>query len=241
MTYKIYISLFFLYLCSLYSTDAQHAVPLPYDVNNPEAVISLPDELEEISGLSLASDGRHLCAIQDENGIIYYIDKESGAITQKKKFWKDGDYEGIEVVGNTVWVSKSTATLYQVTALDTDTPVVEKYKSFLEKDYDVEGLAYDDNKQQLYIACKGKAGEGKNFDKKRAIYAFDLNTKEVYDKPAYIISLNACRTALKENTSEKKCQSIFAKFFDDKKDDIPFAPSAIAIHPTNKQHIYYIF
>ena len=71
------------------------------------------------------------------------------------QFHKDGDYEGIEIVGDKVYVIKSTGTIYEVTNPGTKEQQRKKFNSFLSKENDVEGLAYDKKNNRLLVACKG--------------------------------------------------------------------------------------
>ncbi|HHJ50461.1 MAG TPA: hypothetical protein ENJ88_06085, partial [Phaeodactylibacter sp.] len=50
----------------------------PYDLEHPDLEISLPHELEEISALSLGPDSTTLLAVNDEDGIVFVLDRETG-------------------------------------------------------------------------------------------------------------------------------------------------------------------
>ena len=201
-----------------------------YNLESPVQSFSLAKSLEEISGLSLTLDSNLLCAVQDENGFLFYINKNTGKIDKKIRFHKDGDYEGIEMVDKDIYVAKSTGTLYRISQLETDSLKVTKYKSFLSKKYEVEGLCYHHQKNSLLLACKSKAGEGDFFKLKRAIYRFDLKTKKLDPKPAFIISLEKIQDFLKSSNSVKDLHR-FAGYFDLNLKKLAFRPSAIAIHP----------
>ena len=47
---------------------------MPYRLHEPDTVFTLPNELREISGLSMAPDGRQVLAVNDETGLIFYLD-----------------------------------------------------------------------------------------------------------------------------------------------------------------------
>ncbi len=200
-----------------------------YDLSKPFKTYPLPDILEEISGLSFTHDYKQLLAVQDELGILFYINKETGNIEKEKKFWKEGDYEGIEVTGpDEVWVVKSTATIYEVKNLEADFPAINKYKSDLNKDNDVEGLGYDRKNNLLLMACKGD-GFGNDRKKNRMICGFDLSSREVKKDPVIKITLENIRAYLKSEQADQLDK--FDDFFDEDEDELPFAPSGIAIHP----------
>jgi len=102
----------------------------PYSINEPQKVFEMPAPLKEISGLSLSSTGTQLVAISDEFGDLFFINKESGEIEKEVEFYKDGDYEGVEVVGDKVFVVKSTGTLYEVNDIKRDSVICIKHKYF---------------------------------------------------------------------------------------------------------------
>lgn len=79
-----------------------------------DGIFKMFKKLEEIFGLSISRDGFMLIVIEDENGKIYFIDKEMGELEEDFMFWKLGDYEGVEVVGSDIYVLKSFGILYWV-------------------------------------------------------------------------------------------------------------------------------
>ncbi|PPK88437.1 SdiA-regulated protein [Neolewinella xylanilytica] len=178
----------------------------PYAVHSPELLVELPKELEEISGLTLFGDD--LLAIQDENGIIFRISTADGSVQERILFGDDGDYEGIALVGDEIWVAESNGRLYQVALPGKPTQTVTKHKTWLDADYDVEGLYYDAAGDRLLLAGK-EDPTGNGLDKAdRYIFSFDLTTHELAKEPAYS----------------------FPRLND-------FSPSGLAIHPQTG-HLY---
>ncbi|WP_116107557.1 SdiA-regulated domain-containing protein [Lewinella sp. IMCC34191] len=154
-----------------------------YQVQSPELLVELPDELEEISGLTL--DGDDLLAIQDENGIIFRVSTVDGSIKERILFGDDGDYEGVALVGEDIWVAKSDGHLYQVTAAGQPDQEVTRHKTWLDQDYDVEGLYYDASNERLLLACK-KDPPGNGMPKEnRYVFSFDLATSQLAKEPAF--------------------------------------------------------
>lgn len=196
-----------------------------YQVNAPDNTFIMSKELEEISGLCVSDDGKYLVAIQDENGIVFYLDKTTGKIEKQIKFWENGDYEDVGVVGKDVYVVKSTGTIYRITKNGDE---VEKFNFGLDHENDVEGLAYDSKSSRLLLACKNKVGGGESSDSKRGIYAFDLNKKSLSDKPAYIVDTEAVRQFLKPLPNTETKEKLLEVF---QSKEMTFAPSAIAVHP----------
>jgi uncharacterized protein YjiK len=201
----------------------------PYKLRNPDATYAMPKDLEEISGLGMSPDDQTIVAVQDEDGKIFMIDPENGQVKKDIKFWKDGDYEGVEWVEDAIYVVKSSGTIYEVTDLEAEEPKTEKYNFFLDGDNDVEGLAYDKNQQQLLLACKAKAGHENSYKYKKGIYAFDLKRKELLESPAYFISLDSINAFLKKDPNIRKLEKLL-EFFNPE-EPFGFAPSGLAIHP----------
>lgn len=204
--------------------------PFPYDLEKPNVGFDLPDEIKEVSGLSLTSDGKMLAAVNDEMGIIFLLDKKTGALVSKVEFREAGDYEGVEIVGDDAWVSKSNGTLYQVKNFMQPNPEVQSYKSFLNKENDVEGLAYDPKNNRLLIGCKGKAVNYSENAPQKAIYAFDLKTETVSEKPAFLLTLSNLEGFMK-TCGDKDMDKMKEHVCDPSETDLKFSPSGIAIHP----------
>ncbi|TXF86287.1 hypothetical protein FUA23_19800 [Neolewinella aurantiaca] len=229
----IRVSLFALFACFSISLHAQSAAK-NYNYSAPELVGNLDHELDEISGLSVAPGTRNeLLAIQDEEGKIFRINSKTGALLWAITFWKDGDYEAVEAVGEDIWVSKSTGTLYHVTNAGKPNQHVEKYNTDLTGDNDVEGLAYDKTNNRLLLACKKDAKDDGNDKNGRYIYAFDLATHKLSKKPVFAIELEAVKNYLaaceKTTDHERLCDFFISR------DEYDLAPSALAVHPMTGQ------
>lgn len=199
----------------------------PYQFMAPDAVFTLDKELEEISGLSISSDGKYLLAVQDEEGIIYFLDKHDGSIIRKIPFWNDGDYEGIEMVGDDIYVIKSTGTVYWISEIQGEEPITEKFNYDLNKDNDVEGLGYDPIGNRLLLACKAHPDDRKDT---RGIYSFRLADKQLEQKAAYTITLAAVHDYLDKHPDIPRFEKV-KSFFDE--DELDFSPSALAVHPVS--------
>lgn len=204
--------------------DATRSVPpsgpevdLPYRLDAPDAIIELPSELQEISGLTVLPSGR-LGAVQDETGTLFEIDPATGAIVDRLVFEGAGDFEGVELVpGDAVWALRSDGDLYRVYRDSTGAPAVRKVETALRSRNDTEGLGYDAAGGRLLIACKEWPGEdpetGDNYGGVRTIYAFDLSTETLSERPVMALPRNVVDGA------------------------INFRPSALAVHPTTG-HVY---
>jgi len=209
-----------------------HGFTLPYQISTPDKRFELPERLKEISGLSSPVDSL-ICANQDEEGVLFYINKNTGEVVKEIPFYKNGDYESLEVIGEKVYVAKSTGTIYEVKNLENKPPYVQKHKFFLSKNNDVEGLCYDAAKNRLLIACKGLPATGESIEKakfKKVVYSFDLASNSMAMDPTYTISLDAIQEYLKHCTTSPYHKKLCG-YFAPNAEAMIFSPSAIAIHP----------
>ncbi len=160
--------------CSMQSVDNTF-----YKISNK---VSLQEDLEEISGLTYYKDGLFL-AVQDELGIIYVLDETTGQIKESFNFGKKGDYEGITLVNNTAIVLRSDGDLF---TYDLKTKVSDKLKNPYAKDFEFEGLCYNQAKHQLILSCK--SAHKSKLDKQMLFYGYDLTTNTWIKDPIYRIN-----------------------------------------------------
>jgi uncharacterized protein YjiK len=203
----------------------------PYDLKKPDVKVTLPNDLIEISGLCWMSPGKLAC-VQDEDGIIFIYDLNKQAIAREIEFEDDGDYEGIELMGEDAWILKSNGNLYKVNDwMDDEKRSTEKYETELSKKNDCEGLGYDPASNSLLIACKGHPRlDDEKGNSEKAIYRFDLKEKDLIKKPVYTIDLDQVKNYKKYNTMTTWGVEILS-MLDESKGDVSFQPSGIAIHP----------
>ncbi len=178
---------------------------IPYRLDAPEAVVALPAELREISGLTVLHSGR-LGAVQDEIGTLFEIDPATGIVVDRLAFESAGDFEGLAATDDAVWVLRSDGDLYRVARDSTGVPTTRKVETALKSRNDTEGLVFDAARRRLLIACKEWPGD--DLGRVRAIYAFDLASETVSEAPVLTLDRDAVDS------------------------DVNFRPSALAIHPT---------
>ncbi len=205
----------------------------PYNLQKPDKIWRPSHKLREISGLSFASPDK-IASIQDEKGYLFLLDTIKGKTSEKIKFAKDGDYEGVEIVGDDAWIIKSNGDLYQLKNYKTKRQSF-KHKTPLSKHNNVEGLAYDASDNSLLIACKGypflkKQKRGKAF---KTVYKFDLNRKQLIEKPFLLLSLDSLKKYKYYSKSDEMGIKVVSKI-NESEGDPTFQPSAIAIHPLTK-------
>jgi len=206
-----------------------------YDLNSPEVQLELPKILHEISGLT-DIDRNTIACVQDEEGLVFIYDLQKNEIKDQFKFAKNGDYEGITRVDNTLYILRSDGKLFEIQDYDSKDRRVNEYDTEIPIK-DNEGLGADPANNRLLIAGKSEP-KGEAFKNSRAIFAFDLSTKEIVEKPAYQFHrAELAEFVLRTNTESKG------------KPRIRINPSAIAIHPltnqlyllSSKDHLIYVF
>ena len=174
----------------------------------------MPKELTEISGLSNIDDKRFAC-VQDELGKIFIYNTASSLVEKEIPFGAVGDYEGLAVVGETVWVLRADGKLFEVNNINVATPSVKEYSTHLTIKQDSEGLCYDKKNNRLLIAIKGAEPGSENY---KGIYAFDLSSKKMDQQPVFKIDL---------------LNKVFGTNGSGKKQKGSMNPSGISIHPLN--------
>ena len=106
----------------------------------------LPGRLREISGLALTPDER-LFAVTDESAIVYELDYSEGRVIKSFAFGNPtvrADFEGIAVLGDTIWLMTSDGLLFGAEEGPDERSV--RYRKFDtgHGDYcELEGLAQD--------------------------------------------------------------------------------------------------
>ena len=117
----------------------------------------LPDKLREISGLALTRDER-LLAVTDEEGIVYEIDYLNGGLVKAFAIGDPtvrGDFEGIAVLDDKVWLLTSNARLFSFPeGLDGERVAYERVDTDLDEECEFEGLAGDSTTGTLLLVCK---------------------------------------------------------------------------------------
>lgn len=141
----------------------------------------LPAALREISALALTASGE-LLAVDDERAVVHELDHRNGrrlgAFALGEPALK-GDFEGLAVVGDQVYLMDSDGDLYAAPiGEDGDRVSFERISTGLDEHCEFEGLATDAGRGRLLLLCKDL--------KKRAefsalsVLSFDLNEKRVH-------------------------------------------------------------
>lgn len=124
-----------------------------------EAIVqwALPDRLREISGLALTADER-LLAVTDEEAIVYEIDYTNRKLVKAFALGEPtlrGDFEGIAVLGGTVWLMTSEGVLFSAPeGADGERVLYERFATNLEEECEFEGLTSSAAGDALLLICK---------------------------------------------------------------------------------------
>lgn len=202
-----------------------------YDLSKPDYILTLPDTLHEISGLTCIDDSTVAC-IQDENGILFIYDVLNSSVKKQYDFHVDGDYEGIALVSRSMFILRSDGVLFEIQDYESGDSKLRTYITGIPAKNN-EGLCYDSANNRLLIASKSKAGKGAELKDKRVIYGFDLVTKELSREPVFSFDTKA----IKAFAEEQKLDLPFIDVDKGKRTEpaIRFFTSAIAIHPLTKK------
>lgn len=211
---------------------SKYAASLPYDFLKPTKVIELDEVLKEVSGISVVGDTAVFC-VQDELGAVFQVNLEDNAMSSVGRFTDIGDFEDIQVVGDSVVVLRSDGTLFFFNFVNFKGNINQVMMNV--PCMNLEGLFYDSKTKKYLVACKEPSVERRassakqhkqemamKADQGRVVYSFDKNS---IAKPEKVLSvkIDEIRT-LVNNLYGMKVEC--------------FSPSAIAIHPiTNETYV----
>jgi uncharacterized protein YjiK len=188
-----------------------------YDLVKPVKSWALSDSLAEISGITFLKNER-LIAIEDIHPILYEIKlgDTMGSIINKLEFRETDkekfDFEDLAAVGDTVYALWSHGAIFKIIK-QKQKFTSERMKTWLKKENNTEGLAYDQISGNLLVACKDDAGLEDVKKTTRAIYEFDIKADSLKPDPFMLIKKNDF-----ENVAGEK---------------VDFYPAAIAVHPVS--------
>ena len=193
-----------------------------YDLKDYSEKYFLPYALEEISGLSFVQEGILAC-IQDEDGKLFLYDYNTRKIASSLKFWKPGDYEGVEIVGDTAYVTNSKGDLLIFNYKDEEGNLdTREINTALSKKNNIEGLGFDPERKSLLLVCKDESDIDKKKVSGQAVYSYSLNEKKLNKEPLFSITKKKIKAFLENNKDNA---------YEEKR--INFRPSGIALNPTD--------
>ena len=199
---------------------------IPFAINNPNLSIELPKELTEISGLTFSSTSKKLLSINDEKGVIYVLDAQSGEIVDEIKFGKKDDYEGIASHDGFIYVTESNGNV-KVIKEESKTKIIE-FNDRLSIDNDIEGICYDTNSGTLLLAAKGDSETEGNTKNVKSIFTMNINNGAVRKKAYLQLNLKDAYETLAAQAQKGSVMQKMSMSSRLKKN----GPSGIAIDPT---------
>lgn len=209
--------------------------PISYDLSKPNQTLRLEEKLNELSGIAYDPVSESIKGITDELGILYSLNPATGQIIQEDTFHKAGDYEDLSLVDTSIFILKSSGTLYHFENTQSiNSGNFTKYNTPLNAFNDVEGLGLDATNNRLLLACKGSPKLDQESIEEvdyRAIYSFNLELQQLdVDHPIYLRK-EVFYAFIKDHPELPKAHKL-SKRFEPQTKGFTFEPSAIAIQPS---------
>ena len=146
-----------------------------------------------------------------------------------------GDYEGIARAGKTIFILRSDGILFEISDYESATSKMRTYATGIQAS-DIEGLCFDQKANRLLIAPKNNSRIEKENKSHRFIYSFDLKSKKLAQKPAFVFDLKVIKKFATEHKIKVPMKN--GSKGHKKEPDIEFRPSEVGIHPlTNKLYV----
>lgn len=180
--------------------------PPGYDLEKPQK-ISLPAELDEISGIVYYSKDNSIFAESDEKAIIYKIPLTKAEHIKRWKLDRKRDYEDMVLLDSTFYLLVSNGNIFAYRYSGNDSFVKDEYKFTVTGNNEFEAFYYDSSLHKMVMICKDCKDDEKN---STTTYAFDPATHEF--SQAFTIDTKVIKDEVKENAKK-------------------FKPSAAAINP----------
>jgi uncharacterized protein YjiK len=157
---------------------------------------------------------------------MYFIDKQSGIVSPNPIFFMEkGDFESIEIVGDTAFIAKSKGILILLKGFKSGRPTIQQINTTLTKNDNIEGLCYDAQTNCLWLAAKGLQDAG---EKVKNVYAFDLKTMKLKKEPVLSLRLEKVAGFLSHQT-DKRYDKLKSDLLPH--NELQLGTSGIAIHP----------
>lgn len=142
----------------------------------------LPEELKEISAIAFLGENKIAC-IQDEAGTVFVFNLESLAIEKEIPFGEGGDYEGIAVHQDRIYVLRADGTIFRINNFSGKAkPQVEEFETPFSSKNDMEGLFYDKTKNRLLMSVKERDLNSKDY---KGVYSINPETMELEKDPVF--------------------------------------------------------
>jgi uncharacterized protein YjiK len=161
----------------------------PYQMGKPDDIISLPNRLTEISGLSHWGNNQ-LLTVQDEDGKVFIYGLTEKKVVEEFDFGKNRDYEGITHIDSTIYVLEADGDMYKINyQKGTKKYASVKIESSFKHSNDTEGICFDPITKKMLIAPKeDQLGPTRDQPHIKGVYTMDINTTVVNEDP--LVSIN---------------------------------------------------
>ncbi len=193
-----------------------------YDLKKPADKHFLPYVLSEISGLTYTPDDRLIC-VEDEGGRVYFYNPATREIDHSIRFWGPGDFEGVELVDEQIFVLESNGDLFKFPLTEEKEVVATRIETELRRGNNTEGFGYDAETNSLLIACKDEPNLKDTDHEPRTVYSYDLSSGELGTQARFMITKESLKKFYETHRD-----------FDYEMERIKFKPSGIAYHPLDK-------
>lgn len=216
-------TLILFFLIHFLSFDSFSQTKFNYNLDKPVIRHQLPVILNEISGLT-DIDSSHVACVQDELGIVFIYNFRKGEIVSLHRFDSIGDFEGLTYTKKALYILRSDGRLTEWENFPKNKTVF-KHSNLNLVTSNNEGLCFDAKNNRILIAAKNKP---QNHDEKseRFIYAYDLATKKLSEKPVYSLNVED----LGQKTADFNIQSADVNK-KGKSRPFNFRPASLSIHP----------
>ncbi len=194
-----------------------------YNLEEPGIRHQLPNILNEISGLT-DIDSTHVACVQDEIGTVFIYNFKTGDIVSQHRFDSIGDFEGLTYTSKALYILRSDGRLTEWNNFPVQNASIKQYKLSLATSNN-EGLCFDSKNSRLLIAAKSKPI---NHDEKseRFIYAFNLKTKKLDEKPVYSLNVDSLSIRALQFGIEQLVTTAKGE-----RKPFNFRPASLAVHP----------
>ena len=183
----------------------------PPHYNFSEVFIDKLDlRIKETSGIAWDSKNNVFLVVNDEKGVLFYLDKENKMISSEYTFGDKGDYEDVAIMNGTPYILRSDGMITKFVKDSSGKAYgLEAGKITLSGTNDFETMYADPARKALIIICKNcKTDDGKSV----SAFAFYPDSIGFDSKPLYTIDVAKVKELSPQKTSA-------------------IQPSAAAIHP----------
>lgn len=175
------------------TTNASKQAPAPlavnylqqYDFAQPTAIIKLPKEMKEVSGIRFINDSV-LVMISDSKPDVFFYNVRQQAIVRQIRVASKGDFEDIAVVGDHIFVLQSNGILWTISQYN-ESPAITSDSLSLQKPFELEGLSPNEAGDSLYLAAKYWNRDDPAAKGMLPVWALSIADKKLSAKPVLLV------------------------------------------------------